>query len=149
MKREAGFTLVEIMVVIAMIGILVVTSVPVYRTYQQRAYGSEASIMMKKLVDGQIIYYLDNNRFFPAVGQTIIIPPDDPPTAQASQNIQDVLNALKISIPLGHHLEYSLTNYGSDCYMIISAPFAIFKDGHKQYHCRLDNSGKAYLFSAG
>jgi prepilin-type N-terminal cleavage/methylation domain-containing protein len=146
MTREAGFTLVEIIVVIAMIGILAVTSVPLYRTYQQRAYGSEASIMMKKIMDGQIMYYLDKNRFYPAVGQAMVIPPADPPTALVSQNIQDVLNALKIPILVGHYLEYTIVNYGAYTSVTIRANFPLFKGGYNALYGEVRATGEVTIF---
>ncbi|MGD2125207.1 MAG: type II secretion system protein [Desulfobacteraceae bacterium] len=147
MKKQSGFTLVELMVVISIIGILAVTAVPLYQTWQQRAYGSEASLMMKKLMDGEIIYYLEHNDFFPAAGENILIPPDGTPTPVTA--IQDIESALKIGIPQGHFLEYSINNYGDNCYVIIKANFPLFKGGYRELHGQLDKGGKTYIFPGG
>lgn len=137
------------MVVIAIVGILAATAVPAYQVWRQRVYGSEASIMMKQIMDGQIMYYLENDKFFPDVGSSIIIPRGDHLTAVEQQWVDDIENALKVTIPVGHILEYTIVNYGLQCNVVISATFPIFKDGDKEYHGQLDKGGKIILFTAG
>jgi len=147
MRKQTGFTLIELMVVIAIVGILAVTAMPFYQTWQQRAYGSEATLMMKKIMDGQIMYYLDQNQFFPIAGPGIVIPSQG--TCSPGTAIQDVENALKITIPQGHNLNYQINNYGEECYVIIWASFPLFKDGHRELHGRLEKGGATYIFPGG
>lgn len=147
MQRESGFTLLELMVVIAIVGILAVTALPAYQTWQQRAHGSEANIMMKQIMDGQIMYYLENDNFFPGVGSTLIIPSRDPLTAQEQQWVDDIRNALKVAIPAGHRLEYTIVNHGVQCSVVIRATFPLFKGGDTELHGHLDTNGRILLFT--
>jgi prepilin-type N-terminal cleavage/methylation domain-containing protein len=105
MRRQSGFTLIELMVTIAIVGILMATAVPIYRTWQQRAYGSEAAIMGKQILDAQIIYYMDHNKFYPEDNSTIEIYHND---LSNSINVKKVYDSLHIQIATGHFLNYTL-----------------------------------------
>lgn len=131
MKNEAGFTLIELMIVIAIVGIMGATAIPLYRTYQQRAYGSEASLMMRKLLDAEILYYLEKNEFFPDTGEVIIIPAKSPPDPEVAKSLKAIEAALKLTIPVGHFLEYSIGNYGTQLTINIQSQgrFPLYKGG--------------------
>ena len=138
------------MVVISILGILAATSLPLYRTYRMRAYGSEASLMLRKLLDAQIIYYLENNRFFPENDTPVIIFKDDAPTKAEFGQIQ---NALKIIIPAGHQLDYDIRAFPASadesCTIVISADFPIYKDGSRQLIGNVNRGGVITIFTAG
>lgn len=151
MNNKNGFTLVELMVVIAIVGIMSATAIPLYRTYQQRAYGSQASLMMKQLLDAQILYYLDKNSFYPEAGGAIEIYEND------SQNKEEIVNlagALNVTIPVGNHLNYNIVTDNSqegseECTIIISAAFPLFKNGARQLIGEVKSNGNVYTFSGG
>ena len=151
MKRRDGFTLIELMIVIALVGILALTASPVYHTYRQRAYGSQAAVMAKQLMDSQILHYLEHDKFFPTdSSKPIFIPPDTPPSAATQQALQEVRDHLNISIPLGQRLSYQIYSVGvnadESCFIRVSAPFILFKNGKKDLNYSVSKNGEVISF---
>ena len=61
MKRGAkGFTLVELLVVVAIIGILAAIAIPQFSQYRKKAYDSTAKSDLRNLVSAEEAYYADN-----------------------------------------------------------------------------------------
>ena len=105
MKKQAGFTLLELMVVVAIMGILAASAVGFLAKYRQRTVGSEALVMMKQLLEAEIIYFLGNNEFFPKAGDAEIRVWDNGDAPSAADQ-QRALNDLKVTIPTGHLLDF-------------------------------------------
>ena len=67
-KNEKGFTLIELMIVIAIIGILAAIAIPQFAAYRRRSYNSAANADLRHAATAQEAYYVDNMTYTSAVG---------------------------------------------------------------------------------
>jgi type IV pilus assembly protein PilA len=63
LPRKTGFTLIELMIVVAVIGILAAIAIPNYMKYQAKAKQSEAKINMKGVFTVEMTYFTENNKY--------------------------------------------------------------------------------------
>ena len=58
-RDEKGFTLIELMIVIAIIGILAAIAIPQFSAYRKRSYNAAAQADLRNAATAQEAYYVD------------------------------------------------------------------------------------------
>jgi prepilin-type N-terminal cleavage/methylation domain-containing protein len=96
-----GFTLIELVVIIVIIGILGTISVSHYVAAREQAYDKEAIIVLKILQAAEKTYYVDMNSYYPSNGSI--------------STIADIISNLKVSISLGSPVRWNYTVFSSGC----------------------------------
>lgn len=69
MLQKKGFTLVELVIVIVIVGILSVVAVPIYKGYTKRAMATEAEGTLGAINTAQKVYYAEHSCFLATVGE--------------------------------------------------------------------------------
>jgi len=70
-KKKAGFTLLELMIVVAILGILAAVAIPAFMTYIRRSRTAEAPVNVDKLFTAAAVYYTKDWVAGPAAGAAV------------------------------------------------------------------------------
>ena len=69
LKEKKGFTLIELMIVVAIIGILAAIAIPNFLKFQAKSKQSEAKSNLGAIFTGEVAFFGENNRYgnFPEI----------------------------------------------------------------------------------
>jgi type IV pilus assembly protein PilA len=131
-RIKGGFTLIELMIVVAIIGILAAVAIPAFMKYMRKAKTVEATQGIKKIYDGARTYFLEENaargvnsgnataRQFPddatespAIGSCCGQSADRCPPTPANWT-GAAWSALKFSMEEAHYYSYTFDSDGTD-----------------------------------
>jgi len=127
-RSPRGFTLIELMIVVAIIGMLSSVAVPAFLRNAQKARSTEALIQLHKIYAASRTYIIELHH---AAGSSVVIPPQfpvteapTPDTTCCSQTGHKCLpnptawnlptwQALQFSVDMPHYYRYAYTSAGS------------------------------------
>jgi type IV pilus assembly protein PilA len=77
-RNQKGFTLIELMIVVAIIGILAAVAIPAFSKYQLKAKTSEAKINLAAIATSEIAYQAEHGNFVACAANPAAIPGTTP-----------------------------------------------------------------------
>ncbi len=138
-KKGKGFTLIELMVVIAIILILALIAIPAYRNMQDRARKSRVQSDLRTLANALQMFYTDWNQYpVDATGARLITGGDTGALSDAGKELmgQGLINAIGKVSATGEH--------GPIVY-IEKLPIDPFDIDSGSYFYRSDEDGTEYV----
>ncbi len=118
-KMAAGFTLVELMIVVVILGVLAAVAIPAFTRYVKRSKTAEATGNITKIYQRQLTYYQAAlERGFATYLNATVMPTAAPSAAKYTANVSQWSadanwTALGFSLDAAHYYQYISPGGGS------------------------------------
>lgn len=113
-KAKQGFTLIELMVVVIVLGVLAAAAVPIYRFAVNRAYGSEGKATLGTMRKSEMTLHVENDTFIfgtsennPSILEKVGVDVTSNSwwtTANATFGVGNVPSGIKAVVPDGNYV---------------------------------------------
>ena len=71
-RTQRGFTLIELMIVVAIIGILAAVAIPAFMDYMKKSKKTEAALQLNKIGKNSKVYYIENQTYVLAADPALL-----------------------------------------------------------------------------
>lgn len=142
--KKIGFTLIELMIVVAIIGILAASANSFFQNYLLRSKTQEAILSLSKISEGQIVYYSRVDSFT-SLGPTNI--PPSPTKVRVNFRSNPAWNWNRIQFEISTPILYGYQAYQSGSEYICEAQGDLDGDGDVSIFniaVGVDSTGQTY-----
>ena len=153
LMKKRGFTLIELMIVVAILGILAAVAIPAFINYMKRAKTSEALTGVNKIFEGAVAYFAEGGGELnvSTVSSDACIPSTQAWTPTGSPSSKefiadptdwetDTWGKLNFGMADNHYYQYSFATTASGCSLTSATIYANAQGD-------LDDDSKYSLFS--
>ena len=135
MKNQQGFTLIELMIVIAILAILLAIAIPAYQDYQVRARVSEG-LNVAAAAKLAVSETWSSTNAFPTTNTAAGLPD----ATQITGN-----NVTSVTVGAGGAITVAYTGLPSDVQSLVLTPTATAASGTVRWQCRAGTTPAKYL----